>query len=408
MTSSTSSSRRPFAKTLVVGLVVMGIAVVLIRLFAMAFDASAETIITRVMEARQELPRIAKEDEDIVIAFGSSMTDAGFSARQFDRQMLERGVDVKSFNFGFGGLNPYFQDYLARRMREAFDAEGKRLKLAMIEFTPLQNTKARYNGAVPTIDSYVSMLASDAEILDLIKEDPTRGTRVATIRYLRDDISAEMVTFFFGRQMFGASRPRSDIPVDEEAQKALEEIGPKLTEAFEKEYPDFDGKDWRYEWQGAGTIPEERAPETVATFIPYYEALRNEKRMTEDRMQRNSCCDYENLDFEEELLSAFVRIVKTFQAFSDEVEVILMPVNEDWVNRPADAEQRLADVLDRIQQETGVTIRNFERAPEITPEMFSDTTHLGRYIGDVPFTEMLVNTYAPKLGGSAAPQPDVQ
>ena len=35
-------------------------------------------------------------------------------------------------------------------------------------------------------------------------------------------------------------------------------------------------------------------------------------------------------------------------------------------NRPADAEQRLTDVLDRIQQETGVTIRNFERAPEIT------------------------------------------
>jgi hypothetical protein len=35
----------------------------------------------------------------------------------------------------------------------------------------------------------------------------------------------------------------------------------------------------------------------------------------------------------------------------------------------------------------------------ITPEMFSDTTHLARYQGDVPFTRFLAERYSPVLAG---------
>ena len=84
--------------------------------------------------------------------------------------------------------------------------------------------------------------------------------------------------------------------------------------------------------------------------------------------------------------------------FSDHVEVILLPRNHDWIQRGPEASQRLSDVLARIERETGVTVRSFEDAPEITPEMFSDTTHLARYTGDVPYTSLLVETYSPILG----------
>lgn len=397
MSSSTSSSRKPFAKILLAILLGMTASMALVHLFAIANDASAETIITRVMEAREHLPQIAGIEGDVVIAFGSSMTEAAFSARQFDRQLAERGVDVTSFNFGFGGLNPYFQDYVSRRIRDEFVAQDKRLKLAIVEFTPLQNTKSRYQGALPIIDSYVSMLATDQEIWEIVKQDPTRGARLANIHYLRNDISAEMVTWFFGGQMFGAGRPTSDLPEDEAALAKLEELGPILNAAFEEDYPDYVDSDWSWEWQGAGTIPEERSAETLAHFVDYYDALRHDKRMTERRLWRVSCCDLEGLDFEEELVAAFIRTVKNFQQFSDHVEVILMPVNDDWIKRPADATRRLEETLQRIAQETGVSIRNFEEAPEITPDMFSDTTHLARYIGDVPFTELLVDSFEPTL-----------
>ena len=127
MSSSTSSSsppRLPFLKVLLVAVLGMGLSLVLVRAYAAALGASGEAFLGRVIEARAALPRIIAEEDDLVLFFGSSMTQAGFSARVFDRALAERGVDVKSFNFGFGGLNPLFQDYLARRVREAFEERG--------------------------------------------------------------------------------------------------------------------------------------------------------------------------------------------------------------------------------------------------------------------------------------------
>ena len=148
--------------------------------------------------------------------------------------------------------------------------------------------------------------------------------------------------------------------------------------------------------EGAGTIPEERSEDTLELFKEYYETLRTEKRLNDDRLWRIQCCDIENLDFEEELITGFIRTVRNFQQFSDHVEVILLPRNHDWIGRPPDAEERLRRVLERIRQETGVTIHSFEDAPEITPQMYSDTTHLARYSGDEVFTRFLADEYGPR------------
>ena len=105
MSSSTSSSRKVYAKIFLTILVGMGLSMGLVRLFTDLNDASAETILDRVMEARAALPRIVEQEGDLMMLFGSSMTEAGFSPRQFDRQLAEREIDVTSFNFGFGGLD---------------------------------------------------------------------------------------------------------------------------------------------------------------------------------------------------------------------------------------------------------------------------------------------------------------
>ncbi len=402
MSSSTSSSDRPaprgpYVKALLAILLGMGASMALVRGFTALNDASAETILDRVMEARAALPDIVQEEKPLVMSFGSSMTQAAFGARQFDREMAERGIEIKSFNFGFGGLNPFFQDYLSRRIRDAFEESDRRLELVLIEFTPLQNTTARWNGAQPSVDSYVTMLADGSDIWEIIKKDPGRGIRAAEIKYLRNDISAEMTTWFFGSEWFGSGRPDAGVPADEEKDEILEAIGEKVNAKFEEEYPDYVPSAWSWEWQGAGTMPGERSQETLDLLVDYFDALRSEQRLADDRLNRITCCDIEDLNLEETLIAAFIRVVKNLQEISDHVEVILLPRNHQWIQRPPEAWERLNTALERIEREAGVAVRSFEDFAKDRPDMFSDVTHLARYHGDVPYTSMLVETYVPIL-----------
>ncbi len=419
MSSSTSSSergdmnaetaapgqvdRKVNAKIFLAMTLGMGMALLGIRLLLWTNDASGDTILGRVQEARAALPRIVAEEEDLVMFYGSSMVDAGFSARRFDRRLTERGAELMSFNFGFGGLNPYFQDFLARRIRDEFEGADRRLALAMIEFNPFQNTAARWKGAQPVVDSFGAMLASPQEMWEITRRDPARGIHMLNIHYLRDDISAEMITWEFGG-FLRPGRPRSEIPEDEAANERLREVGQGLTEKFEAEYPDFTGEDWYYPWQGAGTIPEERSPETLELFKEYYTLRRGERNLENDRLNRIHCCDILDLHFEDELVAAFIRTVKVFQEFSDRVEVVMLPRNTDWIENPPEARERLRLVLERIRVETGLTVRDHQDLPEINPEMFSDTTHLARYSGDVAYTDFLAREYGFLLG--AAPVVD--
>ena len=392
-----STHRKMNARIFIAMMLGMFIALVLIRLFALSMNASGDSFLGRVMEAREHLPTIAKDEEDLVMVFGSSMVDAGFNANQFDAEVAELGIDnIKSYNFGFGGLNPYFQDYLSRRIGEALSAENKKLKLAIIEFNPFQTTKARWQGALPVVDSFTTMLASPAELWEITKEDPTRGILMAEIYYLRDNVSAQMATSFFGRAL-RPPRERSDAPEDEEAQKRRDEIGPKLTAAFEEKYPDREDCDWCLDWQGGGPMKSERKPETVELFREYYETLRTQRRMENDRLQRISCCDIEGLHFEEELIQAFIRLVKNFKGFSEQVEVILLPRNTKWHQYSPEAQARLDEVIARIEVETGVAIKNYQEEPRFTPDTFSDTTHFSRYNGEVIFTSFLVEKFADQL-----------
>ena len=125
------------------------------------------------------------EEKGLVMFYGSSMTQAGFSPRQFDKAMAEKGANIKSFNFGFGGLNPYFQDILSRRIMEQFQQKDRHLELAILEFNPFQTTITRHERARSLEDSFLTMLASNQELKELTLADPTRGIRLYNIKEKR-------------------------------------------------------------------------------------------------------------------------------------------------------------------------------------------------------------------------------
>lgn len=406
MSSSTSSSeplhdgRQVFLKILLSIVLGMTAALAMMRGFAMLNDAGSQSMLGRVLEAQAAIPKIAKEENDLVLFFGSSMVEAGFSPREFDRDLAQMGVNTTSFNFGFGGLNPIFQDYVSRRIADEFKARNRRLKLALIEFNPFQTTQTRRQGAVALEESYIALLASPRELLDIVFEDPTRGIRMLMIRYLRDGVSAEMITTFFWAMPFqggdgGGGDP--DIERDETLEDRRNEILVELNRLFAEEYPDYDGSDWYYPWRGGGTNKSERSEETLALVNEFYEVSQTEFRMTEDLQHRINSADIEDLNFDPELVEAFIAIVQNFKEISDHVEVVLLPKNTEWIKNPPEALARQAAVLERIQQATGVKIRDHQVIAPVDNSMFSDTTHLNRYQGAVAYTRFLAEQYVDLL-----------
>jgi hypothetical protein len=355
-------------------------------------DAKGSGVFSRTTLAREALEKIIEEPHDLVMFYGSSMTRAGFSPRKFDSDLNTQGKNIKSFNFGFGGLNPYFQDYLSRRIKDEFEAKERRLKLAMIEFNPFQTTKSRWNGAVPVVDSFLSMLANDREIFEIAKQDITRGFLLFNIKYLRNNISSEIITSFYGRGIFPPNR-REQFKDTDEVRATLREVGNKLNTYFDEDYPDLVTTNWFYEWQGAGTIPEERSEKTLVLFDEYYDLIQTDARMKNDRLSRIRSADIEELNFEPLLVDSFIQIIKNFQQFSDNVEVIMLPRNTKWITNTAGGKERLAAAVSQIEKATGIKIKDHQDLDFIDPTMFRDTTHLARYRGDVIYTDYLVKNY---------------
>ena len=75
----TETPRRIFLRIFLVVVLGMSAALGLVRLYAASMGASGSAFLGRVLEARAALGRVLAEEERLVMFFGSSMTEAGFS-----------------------------------------------------------------------------------------------------------------------------------------------------------------------------------------------------------------------------------------------------------------------------------------------------------------------------------------
>lgn len=397
MSLSTSNSRKIYFKITLTMVLGMALSMGIIRAYTAYVDARGQTALARVLTSLDAIPQITAEPDDLVLFFGSSMVGAGFSPRQFDAELAEKGIAVTSFNFGCGGLNPLFQDYYSRRLRDGFQKQDRKLKLALIEFNPFQATIVRRSRALNIEDSYLALLATQKELLDFTYQDLERGALLHNIRYFRGGISAEMITNYFSQGFQEPPTIKSVYTPNEEVIQRRRELSQEISKRFDQDYPNYDAAPWSYAWQGGGTIPEERSAETLRIVDEYYTVQQDPYFMDRARLRRIQTADIIDLHFDETLVASFIQIVKNFQQFSEQVEVMLLPRNTRWIQRPPEAIQRLNAMVDRIQTETGLVIRNYEDLDQITPDMFRDATHLNRYVGAVTFTKFLVEEYAPLL-----------
>ena len=382
-------------KTLIAGILVFGAVVAIYN----GILQSLGNFNGRMVAQLQHLPQLvaASRDKDAIMVFGSSMVQAGFEPEVFDRAMQGYGVDTISYNYGVGNLNPRYQALMTRRVREAFQAGDQKLSLALIEFNPFQTTKVRDTVLTFTADQNDALLASLTELWQLTLRDPTRGIRLFNIRFLRDGMSAELFTSLPGLLMSQSGSNSSKAEYGE-ARDRSEEIFDRFNEQRDSSGRIQGGDRWSASLRGGRIDKSTLSEQALKTLSEYVVSRRNPLFMEDDLQRRIDTSDILDLDFEEELILAFIEMVENFKPIADVVEVIVLPRNTDWVTYSPEVQRRLSALLRRIEWETEVVVRDFQTHPRITPEHYIDTTHLSFAEGIDVYTELLAETYAGVIG----------
>ncbi len=389
-------------KTLAAGVLVFGAVVLIYNGILQALG----DINGRVVAQLEHLPGIVAQNRDKrkVFVFGSSMVQAGFEPDVFDAAMADKGIDTISYNYGVGNLDPEFQVLIARRIREAFLEGDEQLALTLIEFNPFQATRVRNRLGAITRDQNVAVLSSNEELWNITLDDPTRGLRLFNIRYLRSGLSAELITsiprMFASAGSAEARERRAQIVATEEYQAAQErsaELSARYRELRDTNVPITGSDQWKAEIRGGRIDKSAFSPETLEALGAWMESRRYPGFMEVDLMRRVAGADILELEFEEALIEAFIELVIELDDVSDQIEVILLPRNTEWVTYTPEVQERLNGVLRRIADETGVAVRDFQEHPAITPQYFFDTTHLSTYDGIDIFSRLLADEYADVL-----------
>ena len=351
----------------------------------------------RVVAQLEHLPLIVAENRDKLKVFvvGSSMVQAGFEPTVFDRATHEKGIETISYNYGVGNLDPNYQVFITRRIRDQFLQGDEKLALTLLEFNPFQATIRRSGFGSITADQNIAVLASDAELWQMTLDDPTRGIRLFNIRYLRDGLSAELITS--ATALFNQGQNTRTEAYRKAAQRTTE-LWARFNELRDTDASVQGSGQWNIANRGGRIDKSQLSREALDALGEWAASRRYSGFMENDLARRVRGADILELEFDERSIEAFIAMVEDLKVVSETIEVILLPRNTDWVNYAPDVQRRLDDVLRRIESSTGVGVRNYQVDPRITPEHFLDTTHFSYYDGIDVFTKMLAEDYSGVLG----------
>jgi hypothetical protein len=121
-----------------------------------------------------------------------------------------------------------------------------------------------------------------------------------------------------------------------------------------------------------------------------------------ERQWRVESSDMLELRFDEEQVRFFIEAVRALASVSREARVVLAPRNRAWNQPTTEGRARLAAVLARIEQETGVPVIDLSDDPEFTSEDFIDVTHLNESSGRPKLSRRLAEVMAEQWGRGVA------
>lgn len=401
------SSKRAAIYTVALTTIILASAVVLMNVFTYLAEKNAGDVfgVQRIRSIVQSLDYMAASDGPSVIMFGSSLTKEGFSPRRYDETLTQLGVSATSFNVGVGNMKPSYQLLLAKRMREAYEREGQKAGLAIIEFTPFLTTEARQVFRPFMAEQVTTVLMSSDEVNQRVTQDLEQYARMLMIKYLRNGVSAEAITggirYLIGVVQMQTANAASREVYSEKYQQRIDErkvLQRQLKQQIALEYP-LTGKShvWNPKTQG-GLIDmvdlSEASQELVRKLT---KNLRDPKTLGKGLDARIECCDILELNFNERSIDEFLAIVEEFKSFSREVVIVMLPSNPEIAKSNPEAIVRQEALIKRVTLQSGVPIMNYQQHPNFSGEQFFDATHLSMDSGRLEFSELLANATAKYL-----------
>ena len=195
--------------------------------------------------------------------------------------------------------------------------------------------------------------------------------------------------------LFDRPDPNSPAPTPEET--ARDDARSTAAKEFFFAYLETNGlwlPAWSFDDRGDHRLV---TPETRDAWLAMSRPTRS--GLERDLAMRVRCCDILELQFDDTLVSDFIALVKVFARVSERVEIVLFPINAEWIERTPEGLERQRQVLERIRRETGVAIADFQNRPPLAASNFVDVTHLNAATGGLEISRVLADHYAPALSG---------
>jgi hypothetical protein len=332
-----------------------------------------------------------------VYVLGSSLVEFGFSPDIFDQTLSQHGVDVRSYNYGYGNADPSIHKLFARRLAKTF-AGRKKLDLVVFEFSPFQATRAREQQTGKLDHAAKALLYDGGDILRTALSDHEEAVALFNTRYVRNGIPAEAITNLLATVIQVAGTDKGGNREEAATQGATDQppLAKQAWSLYRKvmgEWPQASPPGGWFEEHRGGLPPSVSEP-TQALADTVMSRLQQPERMQASRKQRLQCCDIESLDFSERMLDDLIAAIHYAQSVSRRVDLLLMPRNEAVISLTEKGHQRLAMALERIRKETGVQVVNFSQRPGYNLGMFLDADHLTLFRGRRHFSADLARYYA--------------
>ena len=308
-----------------------------------------------------------------VVVFGSSRTWRGFDPIAYEAEVERRcGFRVRSWRFGFGfvGVSPTTQLKIAEHLGAALDRHSARWDLALVEFTPFQNTGRISEGEYGAgQDEWLTYLSSPADLVAQLPNDVDRSLRLLTYELFYEGSNPHRLTKYYADELFEAEAPKAGNPKVGALFARLRKIEPRW----------FSIPTWRADLRGANwsMSTTQFSPAARSIFDRIKAELEPERAdyMERDRKWRVDCCDAQRLRLDPRQLAAFQRIIERFRAMARHSIVFLPPENRTHLPVVPEGDR----AVDRFVSAMPIPVVDMAEDPAFDHRDFFDTTHLDEF-----------------------------
>jgi hypothetical protein len=350
----------------------------------------------------------AVEHERVDVAFiGTSAVWFGFEPRRFDAELAARGHPLTSFNFGLVPTSVRLQRFFADAICEAHRARGTRWTMMIYELAPAEflDKLVAQDVTDPSTAAYkeqvAAMILRPAELVSELRRDPGGTLRALLAKPLGHRGPAavfEAVSTYLYEDL--EPEPwRKPVPELLAAVRPFWDVHRRTT--------------WLPEARGFLPV----GPEARALYDEIMRLNHTEQELAKQRVMATEDLGLLPMEVNAAAVERLIEQIRVLARCPERVVLVVMPISPNIMRamRP-EARRRLADVIAKVQRDTGYPLLDFEAPPELGLDDYYDAEHLSLTVSAGKFSRLLAGRVAELLdhparpaGGAASPgKPDLR